>query len=129
MMMQDYDTQKSKRIEELEELLETYKKENEELFAEVSKKEGTDMEDVLSKKRQRDETDTENHRIGELVRKNRQLQDGTYKSLIVGVAETLIRAFRGHPTAKHQHSHQKRGLISSNPPRVSRKYLHPHFTD
>lgn len=77
MMIQDYDVQKSKRIEQLEELLETYKKENEELLAEISKKEGVDMGDVLGKKRQREETDAENLRIGELVRKNRQLQDGT----------------------------------------------------
>jgi mitotic spindle assembly checkpoint protein MAD1 len=75
-MQGNFDAQKSKRIEELEELLETYKKENEELSAEFSKQEGADVGESLGKKRQRDETELENQRSGELVRKNRQLQDG-----------------------------------------------------
>lgn len=74
-MQGNFDEQKTKRIEELEELLETYKKENENLLADVVKKEGAGGE-TLARKRLREDDEDENRRVGELMRRNRQLQDG-----------------------------------------------------
>ncbi|CAZ85559.1 unnamed protein product [Tuber melanosporum] len=74
-MQGNYDEQKAKRIEELEKMLEKYKKENDVLVAELTKREGTDIGEIMGRKRHREEDGAENERNGELVRKNRHLQD------------------------------------------------------
>lgn len=76
----NFDEQKTKRIEELEVLLETYKKENESLLADVVKKEGVARDEFNPRKRSREDDEDENKRIGEMMRKNRQLQEGTMPS-------------------------------------------------
>ncbi len=75
----NFDEQKNQRIEELEALLEEYKKEVEDLKASIKKFEipATTGADGAGTKRSR-EDDEDNERIGQLSRKNRQLQDGTY---------------------------------------------------
>lgn len=78
-MQGNFDEQKTKRIEELEELLETYKKQNEALevsLAEAIKKAREIEVEAPTKKRSREDDDEDNRRIGELIRRNRQLQDG-----------------------------------------------------
>ncbi|KAL7276529.1 coiled-coil domain-containing protein mad1 [Rhizina undulata] len=72
-MVGNYDEQKTKRIEELESLVEDYKKENEELQGEIAKKEEEGDSIVIGGKRPREDDDDQ--RIGQLTRKNRQLQD------------------------------------------------------
>ncbi|KAI5850489.1 spindle assembly checkpoint component Mad1 [Morchella snyderi] len=71
----NFDEQKTKRIEELEVLLETYKKENESLLVDVVKREGVAENEFNPRKRSREDDVDESKRIGELMRKNRQLQD------------------------------------------------------
>lgn len=76
-MQGNFDEQKTKRIEELEELLETYKKQNETLEASLA--EGIKQQAIgggEARKRSRENDDEENRRAGELIRRNRQLQDG-----------------------------------------------------
>ncbi|KAG0641612.1 spindle assembly checkpoint component Mad1 [Tuber brumale] len=74
-MQGNYDEQKTKRIEELEKMLEKYKKEGDVLVAELAKREGADTGEMMGRKRHREEDGAENERNGELVRKNRHLQD------------------------------------------------------
>lgn len=78
-MQGNYDEQKTKRIEELEQMLEKYKKENDILIAELAKREGSDTGEMMGRKRHREEEEAENERNGELVRKNRHLQDGKHQ--------------------------------------------------
>lgn len=76
-MQGNFDEQKTKRIEELEELLETYKKQNETLEASLA--EAVKQQAIgggEARKRSRENDDEENRRAGELIRRNRQLQDG-----------------------------------------------------
>lgn len=78
-MQGNFDEQKTKRIEELEELLETYKKQNETLeasLAEAIKQGATGEGETLARKRSREDDGEDNRRAGELIRRNRQLQDG-----------------------------------------------------
>lgn len=82
-MQGNFDEQKTKRIEELEKLLETYKKQNETLetsLAEAIKKQEIGGGEAFMKKRSR-EDDEDNRRSGELIRRNRQLQDGKENSI------------------------------------------------
>lgn len=78
-MQGNYDEQKTKRIEELEQMLEKYKKENDVLITELAKREGSDTGEMMGRKRHREEEGAENERNGELVRKNRHLQDGKHQ--------------------------------------------------
>lgn len=76
-MQGNFDEQKTKRIEELEELLETYKRQNETLevsLADAIKREAAGGGEA--RKRSRENDDEDNRRAGELIRRNRQLQDG-----------------------------------------------------
>lgn len=69
----EVDEQKNARIEELESLLEQYKAEVDELKEAVAK---ANVPETPSKKRSWDEKDDE--RLGELTRRNRQLQEGLW---------------------------------------------------
>ncbi|KAL1633455.1 coiled-coil domain-containing protein mad1 [Neofusicoccum ribis] len=70
-----FDAQKSQRVQELEELVDGYRNEIQSLHTEMSALEeaNTKQITIVGSKRPRDEDDDE--RIGELRRKNRQLQD------------------------------------------------------
>lgn len=72
-MQGNFDEQKAQRIQELEQLLEEYKAEIEELRQAV-KGRANEGSAVFSNKRSLDSIDDE--RIGQLIRKNRQLQEG-----------------------------------------------------
>lgn len=76
-MQGNFDEQKTKQIEELEGLLETYKRQNETLEASLAEsiKQGSAGGEE-ARKRSRENDDEDNRRAGELIRKNRQLQDG-----------------------------------------------------
>ncbi|KAK7712046.1 coiled-coil domain-containing protein mad1 [Botryosphaeria dothidea] len=70
-----FDAQKSQRIQELEEMVDNYRNEIQSLHTELSALEeaNTKQITIVGSKRSRDEDDDE--RMGELRRKNRQLQD------------------------------------------------------
>ncbi|KAL1624987.1 coiled-coil domain-containing protein mad1 [Diplodia seriata] len=70
-----FDAQKSQRIQELEEMVDSYRNEMQSLHTEMSALEeaNTKQITIVGSKRPRDEDDDE--RMGELRRKNRQLQD------------------------------------------------------
>ena len=75
-MSGNFDEQKNQRIQELEDLLESYKQEVKDLLEDATAAESGAP--VVSKKRPREEADDE--RLGELSRKNRQLQGGNNQS-------------------------------------------------
>jgi chromosome segregation ATPase len=76
MQPENYNDQKTQRIQELENLVDEYRKELQTLQAELSTAEGPHSPlSVAGKKRSLDPDDDE--RLGELRRKNRQLQDDT----------------------------------------------------
>lgn len=70
-----YDAQKSQRVQELEEMIDNYRAEIQTLHADLSAAEDANTKQIhiVGSKRPRDEDDDE--RLGELRRKNRQLQD------------------------------------------------------
>jgi mitotic spindle assembly checkpoint protein MAD1 len=69
-----YDKQKTQHVQQLEELLEAYKTEMEKLKAEMLES-GIEIVPEINKKRQLDES-INDERLGELTRRNRQLQEG-----------------------------------------------------
>jgi mitotic spindle assembly checkpoint protein MAD1 len=74
-----YDEQKTQSIQELEALLEEYKAEIEKLKAEAA---SFRKENELPVSRKRAFEENNDERLGELTRRNRQLQEGSYTSLM-----------------------------------------------
>ncbi|KAI9783939.1 MAG: coiled-coil domain-containing protein mad1 [Geoglossum umbratile] len=69
-----YDSEKTKRIQELEDMVDQYRKELQDLSEELAKKEQSSLaNESLSAKRPREEDSDE--RVGQLARKTRKLQD------------------------------------------------------
>lgn len=126
-----FDEQKNQRIEELERLLEDYKKELEEVRAEMAKREAG-SESPVTRKRAREDDDEVHERLGELTRKNRQLQEGSPRppNTVTGLATLLLTLhFYGRTcAAPAEHGAPPEGPRRDAPPRLqprNQQYAYP----